>query len=82
MVKVESNEPENWTNSPGQYEKQMGKFRAKGFICFEEITDYSTLDSKVQLVFSFALFFKLCFNVKPFEFRLQRSCKKSGKLTS
>ncbi len=47
MVKVESNDPENWTNSPGQYEKQMGKFRAKGFICFEEITDYSTLDSKV-----------------------------------
>lgn len=35
-------------NNPSveQYENQMGKFRAKGLICFEEISDYSILDDK------------------------------------
>lgn len=33
--------------NPDVYEKQMGKFRAKGLLCFEEITDYSLLDDKL-----------------------------------
>ena len=35
---------------PEDFEQQLGKFKAKGLICFEEITDYSLItNDKVEM---------------------------------
>ncbi len=79
MVKV-NNDPENWTKSPEDYEKQMGKFRAKGFICFEEITDYSTLDPAVACFFlGYFFLFKLKLYCNLIKLRFLKNFKKNAK---
>ncbi len=43
---------------PEDFEQQLGKFKAKGLICFEEITDYSLItNEKVNFETFFLKFF-------------------------
>lgn len=39
--------------SPDVFEKKLGKFEAKGLVCFEEITDYSLISDKKVRGFEF-----------------------------
>lgn len=51
MVKLikENSMGNDGPQTPQEFEKQLSKFKAKGLICFEEITDYSLItDNKVN----------------------------------
>lgn len=51
MIKkmVKSKMPTQDIENPDVFEKKIGKFEAKGLVCFEEITDYSLIaDKKVR----------------------------------
>ncbi len=42
---------------PEEYESTVGKFKSKGLICFEEITDYSVItDKKVSYSETYCFF--------------------------
>lgn len=50
MVKSKATRVED-IGSPDVFEKKLGKFEAKGLVCFEEITDYSLIsDKKVRVL--------------------------------